>query len=78
MAALYIVVAWLHAVAGEKDKALAALRRAIDRGWRQSWYAKLDPPLESLRDTPEFKEMMAEVDADIARQKAILKEEGLL
>jgi adenylate cyclase len=74
----YYVEASIHALWGDRQKALASLRRAIDLGWRRSWYARLDPTLESLRDTPEFKEMMAEVDADIARQKEQLKQEGLL
>jgi adenylate cyclase len=74
----YYVEATLHAVEGESEQALADMRQAIDLGWRQSWYARSDPNLESLRNTPEFKEMMAEVDADIARQKEQLKQEGLL
>jgi adenylate cyclase len=74
----YYFEASLNALGGNRQDALAALRKAIDLGWRRSWYARIDPTLESLRDTPEFKKMMVEVDADIARQKAILKEEGLL
>jgi adenylate cyclase len=74
----YYFEASLNALGGNRQQALASLRKAIDLGWRRSWYAKIDPPMESLRDTPEFKQMMAEVDADIARQREQLKQEGLL
>ncbi|HUU27946.1 MAG TPA: tetratricopeptide repeat protein [archaeon] len=76
--ASYYFEASVHALGGNKEMAFASLRKAIDLGWRLSWYARIDPTLESLRDTPEFKDMMAEVDADIARQRRQLKEEGLL
>lgn len=74
----YYFEASIHALWGNRQEALATLRKAIDLGWRRHWYAKLDPTLELLRDTPEFKEMMAEVEADIARQRERLKQEGLL
>ena len=61
-----------------KEQQHASLPKAIDIGWRRYWYAKIDPTMESLRDTPEFKEMMAEVEADIARQRRQLEEEGQL
>jgi len=74
----YYFEASIHALWGNRQEAFALLRKAIDLGWRRSWYAKLDPTMESLRDTPEFKEIMAEVEADIARQREQLKQEGLL
>ena len=75
---IYYVDTSIRALGGNRQEALVSLRKAIDLGWRRSWYARIDPTLESLRDTPEFKEMMAEVDADIARQRRQLREEGLL
>jgi adenylate cyclase len=74
----YYFEASLNALGGNRQEALASLRKAIDLGWRWHWFARIDPTLELLRDTPEFKEMMAEVDADIARQRQQLKQEGLL
>ena len=74
----YYVEAQIYALQGNKQAALISLRKAIDIGWRKHWYMVQDPNLESLRDTPEFREMMAEVEADIARQRRQLKEEGLL
>ena len=74
----YYVEAQIYALQGNKQAALISLRKAIDIGWREHWYMLRNPNLESLRDTPEFKEMMAEVEADIARQREQLKAEGLL
>ncbi|MFC1537358.1 adenylate/guanylate cyclase domain-containing protein [Gemmatimonadota bacterium] len=56
----------LNALGGNKQEALASLRKAVDLGWRRHWLAKIDPSLELLWDSPEFKEMMAEVERDIA------------
>ena len=46
----------IYALQGEKQKALSALRQAIDEGWRGFWWysLKYDPTLESLHDEPEY------------------------
>ena len=66
----------IYALRGEKQKALAALRQAIDEGWRFFWwyYLKRDPNLESLHDEPEFQAMVAEIEADMAEQLARVRE----
>ena len=66
----------IYALQGNKQKALAALRQAIDEGWRASWwyYLKQDPTLESLQDEPEFQAMVAEIEADMAVQLARVRE----
>jgi tetratricopeptide (TPR) repeat protein len=66
----------IYALQGNKQKALAALQRAIDEGWRESWwfYFKYDPILESLHDEPEFQAMAAEIEADMAAQLARVRE----
>ncbi len=66
----------LYALRGEKQKALSALRQAIDEGWRSRWwyYLKHDPNLESLHDEPEFQAMIAEIEADMAAQLARVRE----
>ncbi len=60
----------VYVMRGEKEKALAALREAIDSGWRdQAGYSLLgDKILDPLRGEPAFKEMQAEVEADMAAQ----------
>ena len=66
----------IYALRGEKQKALSALRQAIDDGWRLRWwyYLKHDPNLESLHDEPEFQAMVAEIEADMAAQLARVRE----
>ncbi len=61
---------------GDKQKALAALRQAIDEGWRASWwyFLKQDPSLESLHDEPEYQAMIAEIETDMAAQLARVRE----
>ena len=66
----------IYALQGDKRKALSALQRAIDEGWRSSWwyYLKYDPTLESLHDEPEYQAMVAEIEADMAAQLARVRE----
>jgi TolB-like protein/Tfp pilus assembly protein PilF len=66
----------IYALQGKKQKALSALRQAIDEGWRYLWryFLKLDPNLESLHDEPEFQAMVAEIEADMAEQLARVRE----
>ncbi|MCZ6560886.1 MAG: tetratricopeptide repeat protein [Gammaproteobacteria bacterium] len=66
----WIADAIIYALRGETGKALAALRTAIDEGWRASWwfYIDHDPNLDSIRDEAEFQSMRAEIEADMAAQ----------
>jgi glucan phosphorylase len=66
----------IYALQGEKQKALSALRKAVDEGWRFLWrYSlKYDPTLESLHDEPEFQAMIEEIEADMAAQLARVRE----
>ena len=66
----------IHALKGDKRKALSALRRAIDEGWRSLWwnFLKQNPSLESLHDEPEYQAMIAEIEADMAVQLARVRE----
>ena len=65
----------IHALRGEKRAALAALREAEKAGWRgPNWryYRDFDPNLASIRDEPEFKAIFADIERDMARQRAEL------
>jgi tetratricopeptide (TPR) repeat protein len=68
--------AQIYAVQGDEQKALTALQRAIDEGWRIYWWfaLKIDPTLESLHNEPEFQAMIAEIEADMAVQRARVRE----
>ena len=66
----------VHALRGDRQKALSALRQAIDEGWRSLWWYSLkqDPNLESLHGEPEYPAMVAEIEADMAAQLARVRE----
>jgi tetratricopeptide (TPR) repeat protein len=66
----------IYALQGDKQKALSALRQAIEEGWRGGWRYLLthDPALESIRDTPEYQAMVAEIEADMAEQLGRVQE----
>ncbi len=68
--------AQIYALRGDKQKALSALRQAIDEGFRFLWwnFLKQDLSLESLHDEPEFQAMVAEIEADMAAQLARVRE----
>jgi TolB-like protein len=65
----------IHALRGNKAKALAALREAKKAGWRGPYwryYRDFDPNLASIRNDPEFKAVFADIERDMARQRAEL------
>ncbi len=66
----------IYAQRGKKEEALAALRQAIDQGWRTYWwyYLEHDLSLESIRNEPEFQAMAEEIRADMAKQLARVRE----
>jgi len=65
----------IHALRGDKARALAALREAEKAGWRGPlwrFYRDIDPALASIREEPEFKAVFADIERDMARQRAAL------
>ena len=66
----------IYALQGNTDTALAALRQAIDQGWRKFWWYHLehDPILQPLHDEPGFEAMKEEIRADMAEQLARVRE----
>ncbi|MFQ5547449.1 MAG: tetratricopeptide repeat protein [Woeseia sp.] len=69
------------ALQGRTFEALAALREAIDEGFRgtvaaNGWPLALDPYLESIRDEPEFQAMSHEIeDAVVVMQERVVRAE---
>ena len=63
------VLASIRAIEGNRDEALAMLRKAIDLGWRRHWYTTQDPNFDSARDDPRFVELLDEMQADLARMR---------
>jgi tetratricopeptide (TPR) repeat protein len=66
----------IHALRGDKQKALSALQQAIDEGWRVNWwyYLQYEPTLESLHDDPEYQAMIEEIEADMSAQLERVRE----
>ena len=65
----------IHALRGDTAKALAALREAgAGRLARPLWryYRDFDPDLASIRNEPEFKAVFADIERDMAQQRARL------
>ena len=64
----------IHALRGDKVKALAALRDAEKASWRSDWryFRDFDPNLASIRNEPEFKAVFDDIERDMARQRAEL------
>lgn len=65
----------IYAVRGDNGKALAALRQAGKAGWRGPfwrYHRDIDPSLASIRNEPEFKAVFADIERDMARQRAEL------
>lgn len=52
--------ACLHALLGNKDKAMFYLKRAMDLGYLKIYHIKTDRDLESLHDLPEFQKLIDE------------------
>ena len=62
----------IYALRGESAVALRRLREAEKAGWRQGWryYRDYDPGLASIRNQPEFKAVFADIERDMAQQRA--------
>ena len=62
----------VYALQGETERALDALREAIDEGWRTDWwfFLRLDASLESLHGEARFQAMIGELEAEMATQLA--------
>jgi tetratricopeptide (TPR) repeat protein len=71
-----IAAVQIYTLRGDKQRAVSALRQAIDEGWRDLWwyFLKLKPDLGLLHDEPEFQAMVAEIEADMAAQLARVRE----
>lgn len=59
----------VHAIREESEAAIAALRDAIDTGWRAGWWQLRGPVFDSMKSESEWNQLVIELEADIARQR---------
>ena len=65
----------IYSLRGDRHKALTALLDAEKSGWRGPfwrYHRDHDPNLASIRDEPEFKAVFADIERDMAQQRARL------
>ncbi|MBT8061461.1 MAG: tetratricopeptide repeat protein, partial [Gammaproteobacteria bacterium] len=60
---------FIHGIRGERDKAIASLRRAMDEGWRGNWFRLRYPMFDHMLNEPEWVNLVTELEADIAAQR---------
>ena len=72
----FLVEAKAHAVRGDWPRALDALERAVDQGWRKlTWYYfGHDTVFEPFRDKPESQALVNRVNSDLAAQLTRVRE----
>jgi len=58
----YYQIACVHAVLGDADKAMAWLERSVDTGFACWPFFRIDPHLESLRETREFERLVTDLE----------------
>ena len=72
-----ILDVYIHATRGDRNRAIAGLREAIDVRWRVTgypnfvywWQLRQDWKLGSLHQEPEFIALLNELEADILEQR---------
>jgi tetratricopeptide (TPR) repeat protein len=65
-AGLYSLRAESRAMRGDSEGAMLWLRRAHEKGWRAARAARRDPYLQSLRDLPGYRQLLAETERQLA------------
>lgn len=55
---------------GDKDAAVARMEAAFDNGWRE-WWTENDPLLKAFAQEPEMMRVLAKIEADLDRQRAL-------
>ena len=75
-----ILDVYIYAIRGDRDRAIAGLRKAIDMGWRggnwlEPWLLREDWKLASLHEDSEFVALVDELEADIRKQRERYEEQ---
>ena len=66
----------VYARLGQIDKALDVLRAGVEAGLRSPWVIQVEdsPHMDKLRETAEFRRIQEVVRADLARQRAVVRD----
>jgi TolB-like protein/DNA-binding winged helix-turn-helix (wHTH) protein len=70
---IYALQAQVLALRGDDDKAMQALNRAAELGWRNAWRAEHEPYLAALTLRSDFRAVITRVDATNRRMRSELK-----
>ncbi len=73
----FLLEVYIHTIRGDRERAIASLREAIDAGWKLTnltpdfywWHLGRDWKLETLHQEPEFITLLNDLEADIATQR---------
>jgi len=60
---------YIYAARGDKEQAVSTLREALGTGYRREWWSVRDPFFAPMREEPEWNALVAELEADIDRQR---------
>jgi len=73
-----VAVATIYAIRSQPKEAVAWLRTAVERGWRDYRWARIEPMYASLRGDPGFQDLMNTLRERIEGMRLRAKERGLL
>jgi hypothetical protein len=62
---LYLLRAESLALRGDADRAMGALQRAYQQGWRQAQAVRTESPLQALRLRADFQALLAKIDREV-------------
>ena len=66
-------IAQNYVLRGDPESAYRLLERAVDIGWNDYYWLVNDPAWEETLARPEFRDLMAGVQAEVVRQRAIVE-----
>ncbi len=70
-------LAMIYAARGDKVEALAWLQRAFDAGERRSVWIDSNPMFDSIRGSPEFRELITRIKAEVEEMRRRLEREEI-
>ena len=73
----YVLQARNFALLNQQQQALAALRRAIELGWRNYVFERQMPAWQTLQSNPEYLALLEDVTQDVAAQRQRIEATGL-